>query len=145
MIMKDNISELLNKKEPEGINEYGKPYRVLIVDDSTTMRKIVGQQLKSELYEVCGEASNGVEALQKYRDLNPDIVTLDINMPIANGIEALKAILNYNQHAKVVMLTSEGEKNTVLEALRLGAKGYIVKPPKKSILCERVKIALESN
>ena len=144
MKQKDNITEILNRKNPEGLNKYDKPYRVLIVDDSTTMRKIISQQLKSELYEICGEASNGEEALNKYKELNPDIVTLDINMPVVDGIEALKGILDYNKKARVVMLTSEGEKTTVIEAIKLGAKGYIVKPPSKAKVCENVKKALES-
>lgn len=140
----DTIMEGFNKKEPEGLNKFEQPYRVLVVDDSTTMRKIVGQILKSEAYEVCGEASNGEEAIELYKELDPDVVTLDITMPIMDGIEALKTILEYDKKAKVVMLTSEGQKQIVVNAISLGAKNYIVKPPNKANVCAKVKNALNS-
>jgi two-component system chemotaxis response regulator CheY len=143
MRAKDNIMESLNKKRPEGLNKLDQSYKVLVVDDSSTMRRIIIQQLKSEAYEICGEASNGEEALQLYKEKDPDIVTLDINMPIMDGIEALKRILEYNKNARIVMLTSEGQKETVIDAISLGAKGYIVKPPNKVKVCESVKKALD--
>ncbi len=117
---------------------------MLVVDDSATMRKIIGQQLKSEAYEVCGEAADGEEAFQLYKELEPDVVTLDINMPVVDGMAALKSILDYNREARVVMLTSEGQKQTVVESISMGAKGYIVKPPNKAKVCAKVKSVLES-
>ena len=143
MRAKDNIMESLNKKRPEGLNKLDQSYKVLVVDDSSTMRRIIIQQLKSEAYEICGEASNGEEALQLYKEKDPDIVTLDINMPIMDGVEALKRILEYNKNARIVMLTSEGQKETVIDAISLGARGYIVKPPNKVKVCESVKKALD--
>ncbi len=144
MKAREDIVHVLNQKKPEGLNKLDKPYRVLVVDDSATMRKIIGQQLKSEAYEVCGEAANGEEAFQLYKELEPDVVTLDINMPVVDGIAALKNILDYDKAAKVVMLTSEGQKQTVVESISMGAKGYIVKPPNKAKVCAKVKSVLES-
>ena len=115
---------------------------MLVVDDSATMRKIVGQQLRSEAYEICAEASDGAEALERYKELEPDVVTLDINMPNVSGLEALKGILSWDKQAKIVMLTSEGQRDTVLQAVSRGAKGYVVKPPNKAKLCAAVKNAL---
>jgi two-component system, chemotaxis family, chemotaxis protein CheY len=142
MVRKDDLLTSINRKRPDGLNKLDKPYRVLIVDDSTTMRKIIGQQLKSEAYEVCGEGSNGQEGVDLYKELGPDVVTMDINMPVMDGLEALKAILVYDANARIVMLTSEGQKDIVLTALTAGAKGYVVKPPNKASLCERVRTAL---
>jgi two-component system, chemotaxis family, chemotaxis protein CheY len=131
------------QKQPEGLNKLGKPYRVLVVDDSSTMRKIVIQHLKSEAYEICAEAGDGKEAVERFKELAPDVVTLDINMPEMDGIAALKAIIEYDKAARVVMLTSEGEKSIVLQAISSGAKGYVMKPPVRAKLCEAVKKALE--
>ena len=144
MKAREDIVHILNQKKPEGLNKFDKSYRVLVVDDSATMRKIISQQLKSEAYEVCGEAADGEEAFQLYKELEPDVVTLDINMPVVDGIAALKNILDYDKAAKVVMLTSEGQKQIVVDAITMGAKGYVVKPPNKAKVCAKVKSVLES-
>jgi two-component system chemotaxis response regulator CheY len=90
---------------------------------------------KSDDYEICGEAGNGKEAVSQYKELKPDIVTLDINMPEMNGKEALKAILEIDPNAKVVMMTSEG-KAEALEAVSLGAKSFVEKPATPENLIE---------
>ena len=133
----------IDDKKPGGLKQMEKPYRVLVADDSTTMRKIVGQHLKSEAFEICGEAANGQEALELYKELSPDAVTLDINMPVMNGVDALKKILEYDKNARIVMLTSEGQRETVIDAIKMGARGYIVKPPNKTIVCEKVLYAID--
>ena len=138
-----DIAALINTKRPDGLNGFNQPYRVLVVDDSSTVRKIVVQLLKSEAYEICGEAADGNEAVKLFKESSPDVVTLDVNMPEMDGIAALKAILEHNKKARVVMLTSEGEKTTVMQAIEAGAKGYVVKPPVRAKLCEAVKKALE--
>ena len=143
MRARDDILNALNHKKPDGINKLEQSYKVLVVDDSATMRKIIGQQLKSEAYEICGEASNGKEAIELYKEMQPDVVTLDINMPEMDGMEALKRILEWDEDARVVMLTADGQKQIVIDAISSGAKGYIVKPPLKSKVCEKVRIALE--
>jgi len=142
MRYRDDITEIINKRDPDGLRTVNQPFRVLVVDDSTTMRKIISQHLKSQAYEVCGEASNGVEAVEMYKDLDPDVVTLDINMPVVDGTTALKHILAYDRDARIVMVTSEGQKETVVEAIQAGARGFIVKPPDKESVCNRVKEAL---
>ncbi len=143
MKVKDDILSAINAKKPDGINGFERSYRVLVADDSTSMRKIVGQHLRSEAYEICGEAANGKEALELYKELGPDAVTLDINMPVMDGLDALKAILEYDKDARIVMLTSEAQKSTVVDALKMGARGYVVKPPNKAAVCEKVKKAIQ--
>ena len=143
MKLREDIMTAINNKKPEGVNHMEKPYRVLVADDSTTMRKIVGQHLKSEMYEVCGEAANGQEAVELYKELSPDAVTLDINMPVMDGVDALKQILEYDKNARIVMVTSEGQRETVIDAIKVGARGYIVKPPNKAIVCEKVRYAID--
>lgn len=142
MKLRGDLMEVINRKKPEGLNKLDQAYRVLVVDDSATMRKIVGQQLKSEAYEIVGEAANGADALELYKEKVPDVVTLDINMPVMSGIEALQKILEWDKEANVIMLTSEGQKETVIEAVSMGAKGYIVKPPNKMKVCAAVQKAL---
>ena len=115
---------------------------VLIVDDSMVMRKMIAQIIKSEAYDIVAEARNGKEAVELYQQHNPDVVTMDINMPEMDGITALNKILEINPKAIVVMLTSEGEKSTVVEAVSKGAKNYIVKPPERSNVLEKLRKAL---
>lgn len=143
MKVRDDIMSVMNAKQPSGVRAGDVRYRVLVADDSTTMRKIVSQHLKSEMYEVCGEASNGQEALDLYKELEPDAVTLDINMPVMDGLAALKAILEYDKNARIVMLTSEGQREMVVGAIKVGARGYIVKPPNKAVVCEKVRQAID--
>ncbi|MCK4513759.1 MAG: response regulator [Spirochaetaceae bacterium] len=140
----DKLTEIINVKEPRGKNKLGKSYRVLMVDDSSTVRKLGAQMLRSEMFEICGEASDGYQAFQVYKELKPDVVTMDVNMPVMNGIEALRQILAYDKNAKVVMVTSEGHRDMVMEAVKLGAKGYVVKPFRKDPFCEQLKLAIDS-
>ena len=142
MKARDDLMTVINSKKPEGMRSSESAFRILVADDSTTMRKIVGQHLKSEMYEICGEAANGQEAVELFKELSPDAVTLDINMPIMDGIAALKEILAYDKDARIVMVTSEGQRESVIDAIKMGARGYIVKPPNKAIVCEKVKFAI---
>jgi two-component system chemotaxis response regulator CheY len=102
--------------------------KILIVDDSILSRKKLRMILEEANYEIAGEACNGEEALRKYEDLSPDLVTMDITMPDVDGISALKNIINYDSSAKVVMVTALGKGSTMLEALKSGAKNFITKP-----------------
>ena len=140
----DKLTEIINVKEPRGKNKNGESYRVLMVDDSSTVRKLGAQMLRSEMFEICGEAADGYQAFQAYKELKPDVVTMDVNMPVMNGIEALRQILAYDKNAKVVMVTSEGHRDMVMEAVKLGAKGYVVKPFRKDPFCEQLKLAIDS-
>ncbi len=102
--------------------------RVLIVDDSRTSRKILKDILDRAGYEVAAEAVNGQEGVDYFEKLKPDIVTLDITMPILDGIEALKLIKKADPDAKVVMITAAGQKEKMMEAVKLGATEFVSKP-----------------
>jgi two-component system chemotaxis response regulator CheY len=142
MIQKDDFIANINKKDPIGLNKHGESYKVLVVDDSTVMRKMITQTLRSEAFDICGEAANGEEAIELYKELKPDVVTMDINMPKMDGVTALQKILEYDKDARIIMLTSEGQKETVINAISMGAKNYIVKPPDRAKVIERVQNAL---
>lgn len=101
---------------------------ILIVDDSRTSRKILKGILEGEGYEVVGEATNGQEGYDRYVELKPDVVTMDITMPVLDGIEALKKIKSGYPDAKVVMVTAAGQKTKMVEAVQNGASEFVSKP-----------------
>lgn len=109
--------------------------RVLIVDDAAFMRQMLTEMMVG-VYEVCGEATNGIEAIEKYKLLRPDIVTMDITMPDMQGIEAVKEILDIDPDAKIVMCSAIGHRQLVLEAMKTGAKDFVVKPFQKERLLD---------
>ena len=102
--------------------------RVLVVDDAVFMRKMVSDALSGGGHEIVGEAGNGDEAVQRYRELRPDVMTLDITMPEKDGISALREIIASDPGAKVVMCSALGQESKVLESIKLGAKDFVVKP-----------------
>ncbi|HBI92519.1 MULTISPECIES: response regulator [Terrisporobacter] len=108
--------------------------RVLIVDDAAFMRMTIKNMLSNYEYEIVGEAENGLEAVEKYKELSPDIVTMDITMPELDGIQALRMIKKLNPGASVVMVSALGQEAKMKEAIIYGAKGFIVKPFKEEIL-----------
>jgi two-component system, chemotaxis family, chemotaxis protein CheY len=101
---------------------------VLIVDDAAFMRKTLGDVIKSGGLNVIGEAENGKIGIAKFKELEPDIVTMDITMPEMDGLEALKKILEIDKTAKVVMVSAVGQQSNVLNAIKSGAKDFILKP-----------------
>lgn len=101
--------------------------RILIVDDAPFIRNQLKMILKPLNFEII-EASDGEEAVEKYKEFRPNIVTMDITMPKENGLKALQNILAFDPKAKVIMVTSLGHRTRVLEAIEKGAKYYIVKP-----------------
>ena len=113
--------------------------RVLVVDDAAFMRLSIRTMLEKNDFEVVGEAKDGLEAVQKYRDLNPDVVTMDITMPKVTGVDALKVIMGYDPNAKVVMLSAMGQESMVKEAVLNGAKSFIVKPFKEEYLVKTLR------
>jgi two-component system chemotaxis response regulator CheY len=113
--------------------------RVLVVDDAAFMRKMVSDALSGGGHEIVGEAGNGQEAVQRYAELRPDVMTLDITMPEKDGISALKEIIASDPGAKVVMCSALGQESKVLESIRLGAKDFVVKP----FQAERVLSAID--
>lgn len=102
--------------------------RVLIVDDAVFIRLTLKLMLEKNGYEVIGEAANGSEAILRYKELKPDLVTMDITMPQMDGITSLKAIKQMDPGAKVVMITALGHEAAVKNAILSGASGFIVKP-----------------
>jgi two-component system, chemotaxis family, chemotaxis protein CheY len=102
--------------------------RILVVDDAAFMRKMVSDALAKGGHEVVGEAGNGVEAISQFQALKPDLVTLDITMPEKDGLAALAEIMAADPSAKVVMCSALGQESKVLEAIKRGAKDFVVKP-----------------
>ncbi len=101
---------------------------VLIVDDSKTSRKMLGDVLRNMGLEVIGEAVNGEDGFLKYKELRPDIVTMDITMPVMSGLESLLLIKHEDAAAKVVMITAAGQKNNLMAAVKAGAEEFLTKP-----------------
>jgi len=101
---------------------------ILIVDDSSLMRRVIKQIVIKNGYDVIGEAVNGRIGVEKYKELNPDIVTLDLIMDEMNGLEALKQIIEINPDANVIMVSSMGQEVIVRDAIVTGAKNFLLKP-----------------
>jgi two-component system chemotaxis response regulator CheY len=108
--------------------------RVLVVDDAAFMRLTLKTMLEENGYEVVGNAENGAKAIEMYKILKPEIVTMDITMPDMDGIAALGEIIKFDPKAIVVMLSAMGQEGKIREAVLLGAKGFIIKPFKEDIL-----------
>lgn len=109
---------------------------VLIVDDTAFMRKMLGDMLRKNGYDVVGEAANGQEGVDKYKELNPDVTTMDITMPEKNGIEALTEIRAHDPEAIVIMCSAMGQQHMVQTAMEAGATDFIVKPFKPDRVLE---------
>jgi two-component system chemotaxis response regulator CheY len=116
--------------------------RVLVVDDAAFMRKMLSDVLAKGGHEVVGEAGNGEEAVQRFQELRPDIMTLDITMPEKDGIAALKEILALEPAARVVMCSALGQESKVLESIKAGARDFVVKPFQAERVLEAVGKAL---
>ena len=115
---------------------------VLIADDAAYMRKMLKNVLTEAGYEVVGEAENGAVAVSKYRELNPDLTTMDITMPEMDGLAALKEIRAGDPAARVVMCSAMGQQSMVIESIQAGAKDFIVKPFQPDRVLEAVQKAL---
>ena len=113
--------------------------KVLIVDDAAFMRMMLKDILTKNGYEVVGEAENGAKAVEKYKEVTPDLVTMDITMPEMDGISALKNIRSIDSNAKVVMCSAMGQQSMVIEAIQAGARDFIVKPFQADRVLEAVK------
>lgn len=113
--------------------------RILIVDDAMFMRIVLRRILEQGGYEVVGEAANGIEAIEKYKELKPDLVTMDITMPDMTGMAAVKAIKEMDSNAKVIMCSAMGQNAMVVEALKNGALDFIIKPLQASAVLEALR------
>jgi two-component system chemotaxis response regulator CheY len=139
MIAKSDMPSI-NEKAPDGKKPDGTSYRVLIIDDSMFIAKQLGQILSSEGFEVAGTAGDGLQGVEKYKELFPnvDLVTMDITMPVMDGVSALEKILEFDKNATVIMVSALGKEDVVKKSLLLGAKSYIVKPLDRKKVLERV-------
>lgn len=115
---------------------------ILIVDDAAFMRMMIKDVLSKNGFEICGEAENGARAIEKYKELNPELVIMDITMPEVDGIQAVKEIKKINGAAKVIMCSAMGQQAMVIEAIQAGAKDFIVKPFQAERIIEAVKKVL---
>ncbi|MCG8451749.1 MAG: response regulator [Spirochaetales bacterium] len=136
----------INERTPDGKREDGAPYRVLVVDDSMFVTKQIGQILTSEGFDVVATATDGLEGVEKYKELYPnvDLVTMDITMPRMDGVSALEKIVEFDKEARVVMISALGKQDLVKKSLMLGARNYIVKPLDRKKVLERVVSVLKS-
>lgn len=117
---------------------------ILMVDDSAVSRKVLRNILEKGGYEVIGEAVNGEEGYLKYKELKPDIVTMDITMPVMDGIESLSLIKRDNENTKVVMITASGQREKMVEALKRGAEEFILKPFEEDEILKTLAYIMET-
>ena len=115
---------------------------ILIVDDAAFMRMMIKDILTKNGYNVAGEAENGAKALEKYNELKPDLVLMDITMPEMDGIQALKKIKEADPAANIIMCSAMGQQAMVIESIQSGAKDFIVKPFQADRVLEAVKKAI---
>lgn len=113
--------------------------RVLIVDDAAFMRMMIKDILEKNGYEIAGEAANGAIAVEMYNKEKPDVVTMDITMPDMDGIEAVKNIRANDPNAKIIMCSAMGQQSMVMDAIKAGAKDFIVKPFQPDRVLEAIK------
>jgi two-component system chemotaxis response regulator CheY len=117
--------------------------RILVADDASFMRQMIREIVESEGYEVVGEAADGIEAVDLFKQLNPEIVTMDIVMPRRSGIDAVRGIVELDPGARVVMCSALGQETLVTEALQAGARDFIVKPFKPDAVLATLKQVIE--
>ncbi|MBP3889007.1 MAG: response regulator [Cellulosilyticum sp.] len=113
--------------------------RIMVVDDAAFMRMMLKDILTKGGYEVVGEAENGLKAIEKYKELTPDLVLMDITMPELDGIGAVRQIKGIDPAAKIIMCSAMGQQAMVLESIQAGAKDFIVKPFQADRIIEAVK------
>ncbi len=118
------------------------PQSVLVCDDAIFMRTMISDILQQSGYEIIGEAETGVQAIAKYKELRPDLVTMDIVMPDMGGIDAVREITRFDANARILMCSAMGQQALVVEAIQAGAKDFVVKPFQPSRVIEAVQRVL---
>jgi len=116
--------------------------KILIVDDAAFMRMMLKDIINKNGFEVIGEAENGAVAVQKYNELNPDLVIMDITMPEMDGIQAVREIRKTNPQARIIMCSAMGQQAMVIDAIQSGAKDFVVKPFQADRVIEAITKAL---
>ena len=117
--------------------------RIMVVDDAAFMRMMLKDILTKNGFEVVGEAENGLRAIERYKELSPELVLMDITMPELDGIGAVKRIREINPQAKIIMCSAMGQQAMVLESIQAGARDFIVKPFQAERIIEAVNKALQ--
>ncbi|CAM3703596.1 response regulator [Mesobacillus zeae] len=117
-------------------------YKILVVDDAAFMRMMIKDILTKNGFEVVAEAADGAQAIEKYKEFQPDLVTMDITMPEMDGINSLKEIRKINPNAKVIMCSAMGQQAMVIDAIQAGAKDFIVKPFQSDRVIEAISKTL---
>ncbi len=100
----------------------------MVVDDSLVIREKIAQILESEDYEIVGTAQNGIEAVEQFKQLKPDVMTLDITMPLMDGLETIQAIMDIEDSVRILVISALADKATLINAMKLGAYGFLCKP-----------------
>jgi two-component system chemotaxis response regulator CheY len=116
--------------------------KILIVDDAAFMRMMIKDILSKNGYEIVGEAENGMKAIEKFKELTPDLVIMDITMPELDGIAAVKEIKKLDGDSKIIMCSAMGQQAMVIESIQAGARDFIVKPFQAERVVEAVKKVL---
>lgn len=116
--------------------------KILVVDDAAFMRMMIKDILTKNGYDVVGEAENGAKAVEKYKELTPDLVIMDITMPEVDGIQAVREIKKVDDDAKIIMCSAMGQQAMVIESIQAGARDFIVKPFQAERVLEAVKKVL---
>ena len=119
-------------------------HRVLVCDDAIFMRTMISDILSGAGYEVVGEAETGVQAIARYKELKPDLVTMDIVMPDMGGIDAVREIVKGDANAKILMCSAMGQQALVVEAIQAGAKDFVVKPFESATVQDAIRNALSA-
>lgn len=119
--------------------------KILIVDDSIIMRKNLEFILKNSNHQIVGQATNGKQAVELYKECKPDLVTMDISMPFMSGTDAVSEIISIDPSAKIIMISAINQKQLVFEAIKKGAKHYIVKPIDAENVIKTIDSVLNDN
>jgi Response regulator containing CheY-like receiver, AAA-type ATPase, and DNA-binding domains len=129
------------------ISDMGSIYmkKIMIVDDSVIIRQRLKELFKNKGFEVVAEVESGEKAIIKFRDCKPDIITMDITLPGISGIEAVKKLIEIDSNVKIIMITAMGERTTVLQAIKLGAVNFIVKPFQEGKVMSVIREVLGTN
>lgn len=111
---------------------------ILVVDDSLIIRKNIKKYITNLGHSIAGEAKNGTQAIELCKELQPDLITMDITMPDMDGITALKQIREFNKDVNIIMVTSHGQEEMVVDSLKSGAQGYLLKPVDEDKLAKSI-------
>jgi two-component system, chemotaxis family, chemotaxis protein CheY len=117
--------------------------RIVLADDLSFMRMVQKEILQERGYDVVGEASDGIEAVEKYKQLRPDVIILDITMPNMNGLEAMYKIFEMDKSAKIIICSALGQQQLIVEAIKAGVKDFIVKPFKPERVISSIEKAIK--